>query len=152
MSVSGEGSGAMQTSSPSSSAPAPKRSQDRPRETATTDQVISYLLGNSYLLTALELLLEAYESGRDAEVAPLSAFFGNRALFPPEALASYSGEAALDFARVATNREDCIALLRYELRLAREDVRELRNAQRWALARRSVEEADKAEEGATGGE
>ena len=47
-------------------------------------QVIQYLLANNYLLTALELLLEAQEAGREGDVEPLQEFFADRDRFPPE--------------------------------------------------------------------
>lgn len=52
-------------------------------------QVVQWLLANNYLMTALELLVEAQEVGREDEVEELNVFFSNREKFPPEELVKY---------------------------------------------------------------
>jgi hypothetical protein len=52
--------------------------------------VVAYLVANNYLLTALELFMEACEAGREAEVEPLHRFFGDPARFPPEEVARFN--------------------------------------------------------------
>ena len=52
-------------------------------------QVVQWLLANNYLMTALELLVEAQEVGRDDEVEELQVFFSNREKFPPEEVAKF---------------------------------------------------------------
>ena len=52
-------------------------------------QVVQWLLANNYLMTALELLVEAQEVGREDEVEELNVFFADRDKFPPEELVKY---------------------------------------------------------------
>ena len=55
-------------------------------------KVGQWLLANNFLLSALELLVEAQESGKDDEVEGLKHFFSNTDTFPPEELAKYNPE------------------------------------------------------------
>ena len=60
-------------------------------------QVAQWLLANNFLMSALELLVEAQEAGKESEVERLSEFFSDHAKFPPEEVAKYSardGESA----------------------------------------------------------
>lgn len=50
-----------------------------------------WLLQRNYLLTALELLMEAGEAGREAEVETLEHLFSDPTLFPPEQMAVFTG-------------------------------------------------------------
>ena len=52
-------------------------------------QVVQWLLANNYLMTALELLVEAQEVGREDEVEDLNVFFSDREKFPPEELVKF---------------------------------------------------------------
>lgn len=52
-------------------------------------QVVQYLLANNYLLTALELLVEAQEAGNEEDVEGLQRFFSDQAKFPAEVVATY---------------------------------------------------------------
>lgn len=52
-------------------------------------QVVQWLLANNYLMTALELLVEAQEVGREDEVDGLQIFFSDRQKFPPEELVKF---------------------------------------------------------------
>lgn len=51
--------------------------------------MVQYLLANNYLLTALELLVEAQEAGNEEDVEPLQRFFTDQAKFPAEIVATY---------------------------------------------------------------
>lgn len=53
-------------------------------------QVVQYLLANNYLLTALELLVEAQEAGNEDDVESLQRFFSDQAKFPAEVVATYN--------------------------------------------------------------
>lgn len=55
-------------------------------------KVSAFLLSRNYLLTALELLLESSEAGREGDAAQLGAFFSDRSRFPPEELANFEPE------------------------------------------------------------
>lgn len=52
-------------------------------------QVIQYLVANNYLLTALELFMEASEAGREAEVELLQVLFSDTRRFPLEEVAKF---------------------------------------------------------------
>ena len=61
-------------------------------ETSTSStqlQVVQYLLAHNYLLTALELLIEAQEAGDEDDVESLQHFFNDQAKFPAEAVAKF---------------------------------------------------------------
>ena len=69
-------------------------------------QVAQWLLANNFLMSALELLVEAQEAGKESEVERLSEFFSDHAKFPPEEVAKYSardGESAADGQADLTN-------------------------------------------------
>ncbi|KAK9863677.1 hypothetical protein WJX84_001378 [Apatococcus fuscideae] len=92
---------------------------------AQSNQVIQYLLANNYLLTALELLLEAQEAGREGEVESLQEYFSDHEKFPPEDIVKLGPADAVDLQRLAKQREERLALVEYELRVAQEDKAEL---------------------------
>ena len=48
-----------------------------------------WLLAHNYLLSALELLVEAQEAGKETEVARLTDYFSNKERFPPEEVAKH---------------------------------------------------------------
>ena len=50
---------------------------------------MQYLLAHNYLLTALELLVEAQEAGDEDDVESLQHFFSDQAKFPAEAVAKF---------------------------------------------------------------
>lgn len=52
-------------------------------------QVVQYLLAHNYLLTALELLVEAQEAGNEDDVESLQHFFRDQAKFPAEVIARF---------------------------------------------------------------
>ena len=45
------------------------------------------MLAHNYLLTALELLVEAQEAGKEEDVESLQRYFSDQAKFPAEAVA-----------------------------------------------------------------
>ncbi|KAK9855467.1 hypothetical protein WJX84_006526 [Apatococcus fuscideae] len=92
---------------------------------AQSNQVIQYLLANNYLLTALELLLEAQEAGREGDVDSLQEYFADRDRFPPEDVVKLGPADAMDLQQLAKQREERLALLEYELRVAQEDRAEM---------------------------
>ena len=49
--------------------------------------MVQYLLAHNYLLTALELLVEAQEAGNEEDVVSLQRYFTDQAKFPAEAVA-----------------------------------------------------------------
>lgn len=51
--------------------------------------MVQYLLAHNYLLTALELLVEAQEAGNEEDVDSLQQFFSDQAKFPAEVVAKY---------------------------------------------------------------
>ena len=55
-------------------------------------QVCQWLLANNYLVSGLELLVEAQEVGREQDVEALQHFFSDSGKFPPEELAKYDRE------------------------------------------------------------
>ena len=58
-------------------------------QSASCVQVVQYLLAHNYLLTALELLVEAQEAGNEEDVDSLQHFFSDQAKFPAEVVAKY---------------------------------------------------------------
>ncbi|KFM24744.1 LisH domain and HEAT repeat-containing protein KIAA1468-like protein [Auxenochlorella protothecoides] len=75
-------------------------------------KVSQWLLQRNYLLTALELLMEAGEAGREAEVETLEHLFSDPTLFPPEQMAVFTGREALDLQATARAREERLAVPR----------------------------------------
>ena len=55
-------------------------------------QVCQWLLANNYLVSGLELLVEAQEVGKEQDVEALQHFFSDSGKFPPEELAKYDRE------------------------------------------------------------
>ena len=61
-------------------------------------QVVQYLLANNYLLTALELLVEAQEAGNEGDVESLQRFFSDQAKFPAEVVATFDPKDGMQHA------------------------------------------------------
>ncbi|KAK9812139.1 hypothetical protein WJX73_010615 [Symbiochloris irregularis] len=95
---------------------------------AKGSQVVQWLLANNYLMTALELLVEAQEVGRDDEVEELALFFADQQKFPAEELVKYDQKDAVDVQKLATEREARLSMTEYELRVTLEDVVSLQDA------------------------
>lgn len=55
-------------------------------------QVAQYLLQHNYLMTALELLLECSEVGKEHEVAAIQEFFSDKNKFPLEELVKFTNK------------------------------------------------------------
>ncbi|KAL0024265.1 hypothetical protein WJX79_000849 [Trebouxia sp. C0005] len=91
---------------------------------AQPEQVVQYLLAHNYLLTALELLVEAQEAGNEEDVDSLQQFFSDQAKFPAEVVAKYDPSDAINIQQLARKREECLGMLEYELRVAKEDLAE----------------------------
>ncbi|KAK2080560.1 hypothetical protein QBZ16_000413 [Prototheca wickerhamii] len=89
----------------------------------STKQVSQWLLSRNYLLTALELLLEAGDAGREEDVEFLEQLFSDPALFPPEE-------------ETARKREERLAVVEYELCIAREDLQALERGEGGAIVGR----------------
>lgn len=91
---------------------------------AQPEQVVQYLLAHNYLLTALELLVEAQEAGNEEDVDSLQHFFSDQAKFPAEVVAKYDPSDAINIQQLARKREERLGMLEYELRVAKEDLAE----------------------------
>ncbi|DBB17843.1 hypothetical protein WJX82_008236 [Trebouxia sp. C0006] len=91
---------------------------------AQPKQVVQYLLAHNYLLTALELLVEAQEAGNEEDVDSLQHFFSDQAKFPAEVVAKYDPNDAINVQQLARKREERLGVLEYELRVAKEDLAE----------------------------
>ncbi|GAX73032.1 hypothetical protein CEUSTIGMA_g484.t1 [Chlamydomonas eustigma] len=118
---------------------------------AQPQQVIQFLLAKNYYLTALELLVESQQAGKLEEVIELQHFFSDQDRFPAEELAKHQNANAMDLQAQSKEREERLSLIDYELRLAKEDLAEMKkrlelaekqaaaaNAQLEALKRGSV--------------
>ncbi|GLI60083.1 hypothetical protein VaNZ11_002115, partial [Volvox africanus] len=92
---------------------------------AVPQQVVQYLLAKNFHLTALELLVEAQQAGHGDDVRDLEAFFSDPDRFPPEELARYQPDNAIDLQAIGRERESRLQLAEYELRLAKEDLAEM---------------------------
>lgn len=92
--------------------------------------VVNFLLEERYHLTALELLQELQEDGRSAHALRLRAFFSDPALFPPDLVArSSSAPPGADPQILLEEKiaaEEKLALTEYDLRLAKEDLSQLK--------------------------
>ncbi|RLN25257.1 hypothetical protein C2845_PM07G10940 [Panicum miliaceum] len=92
--------------------------------------VVNFLLEERYHLTALELLQELQEDGRHAHALRLRAFFSDPALFPPDLVAHASsappGADPQSLLEEKVAAQEKLALAEYDLRLAKEDLSQLK--------------------------
>ncbi|CAL4956424.1 unnamed protein product [Urochloa decumbens] len=92
--------------------------------------VVNFLLEERYHLTALELLQELQEDGRHAHALRLRAFFSDLALFPPDLVARASsappGADPQCLLEEKIAAQEKLALAEYDLRLAKEDLSQLK--------------------------
>ncbi|KAL6884533.1 hypothetical protein ACP4OV_010469 [Aristida adscensionis] len=92
--------------------------------------VVNFLLEERYHLTALELLQELQEDGRDAHALRLRSFFSDSALFPPDLVARASssppGADPQSLLEEKIAAQEKLALTEYDLRLAKEDLSQLK--------------------------
>lgn len=89
---------------------------------------IDFLLQENYLLTAFELLQELQEDGLADCATKLQLFFANANLFPPEEIVKLNALQGIDAVQLVREKELALehaALCKYELRLAREDIKNL---------------------------
>ncbi|TVT98278.1 hypothetical protein EJB05_56409 [Eragrostis curvula] len=92
--------------------------------------VVNFLLEERYHLTALELLQELQEDGRHAHALRLRSFFSDPALFPPDLVARASsappGADPQSLLEEKIAAQEKLALAEYDLRLAKEDLSQLK--------------------------
>jgi len=100
------------------------------RWAALCNCVVNFLLEERYHLTALELLQELQEDGRHAHALRLRAFVSDPALFPPDLLARASsappGADPQSLLEEKVAAQERLALAEYDLRLAKEDLSQLK--------------------------
>ncbi|CAA7410447.1 unnamed protein product [Spirodela intermedia] len=95
--------------------------------------VVDFLLRESYLLTAFELLHELVEDGRDDQAIRLREFFSDTSLFPPDQIGRLSSLRGPHFADAQSLLEEKemlqekLAISEYDLRLAQEDLLKLKD-------------------------
>ncbi|CAA6673224.1 unnamed protein product [Spirodela intermedia] len=85
--------------------------------------VVDFLLRESYLLTAFELLHELVEDGRDDQAIRLREFFSDTSLFPPTRLVA-DAQSLLEEKEMLQEK---LAISEYDLRLAQEDLLKLKD-------------------------
>eukprot|EP00245_Coleochaete_scutata_P013893 TRINITY_DN5771_c0_g3_i1.p1 TRINITY_DN5771_c0_g3~~TRINITY_DN5771_c0_g3_i1.p1 ORF type:complete len:231 (-),score=70.50 TRINITY_DN5771_c0_g3_i1:17-709(-) len=96
-------------------------------EEAKRQLVVDFLLQERYTLTAFELLHEFLEDGQLEAAARLQTHFADQELYPPEQMfvlqsIQVDNQKLLDDKEAAVERA---AVMEYELRLAREDIKTL---------------------------
>lgn len=92
--------------------------------------VVNFLIEENYLLTAFELLHELLDDGRDAQAIRLKQLFSDPAQFPPDQIARFNSLRVADPQSLLEEREalaEKLALTEYELRLAQEDTRKVKD-------------------------
>ncbi|KAH7847521.1 hypothetical protein Vadar_027150 [Vaccinium darrowii] len=92
--------------------------------------VVNFLIEENYLLTAFELLHELLDDGRDAQAIRLKQFFSDPSQFPPDLISRFNSLRVADPQSLLEEREalaEKLALCEYELRLAQEDTRKLKD-------------------------
>ena len=122
--------------------------------------VCDWLLHRGYKLTALELLVESEQAGKLDEVIDLQVrillilkfricvphslslllqlFFSDPNRFPQEEISRYQSQNALDVQALARDREERLQMAEYELRLAKEDLDDLRTRAQHATRMKHV--------------
>eukprot|EP00192_Tetraselmis_astigmatica_P001031 CAMPEP_0117657394 /NCGR_PEP_ID=MMETSP0804-20121206/5307_1 /TAXON_ID=1074897 /ORGANISM="Tetraselmis astigmatica, Strain CCMP880" /LENGTH=1274 /DNA_ID=CAMNT_0005463845 /DNA_START=410 /DNA_END=4234 /DNA_ORIENTATION=+ len=103
---------------------------------ATPEQVVHYLVSHGFLLSALELLVEAEQTETEQHhriSSLLGPFFDNPLHFPPEAVEECQGREVYKLSAQLQEQEYQLADARgatsfaeYQLRLAQEDVKDLK--------------------------
>ncbi|KAK3164450.1 hypothetical protein QOZ80_1AG0018680 [Eleusine coracana subsp. coracana] len=92
--------------------------------------VVNFLLEERYHLTALELLQELQEDGRHAHALRLRSFFSDPAFFPPDLVSRASsappGADPQSLLEEKIAAQEKLALAEYDLRLAKEDLSQLK--------------------------
>ncbi|PIM99913.1 Protein phosphatase 2A regulatory subunit A [Handroanthus impetiginosus] len=91
--------------------------------------VVNFLLEENYLLSAFELLHELLEDGRDDQAIRLKEFFSDPAHFPPDQISRFNSLRVADPQSLYEEKElleEKLAVREYELRLAQEDILNLK--------------------------
>ncbi|KAK4416466.1 RAB11-binding protein RELCH [Sesamum alatum] len=91
--------------------------------------VVNFLLEENYLLSAFELLHELLDDGRDDQAIRLKQFFSDPAHFPPDQISRFNSLRVLDPQTLLEEKESLeekLAVREYELRLAQEDILNLK--------------------------
>ncbi|XP_047954167.1 RAB11-binding protein RELCH [Salvia hispanica] len=87
--------------------------------------VVNFLLEENYLLSAFELLHELLEDGRDNHAIRLKEFFSDPTHFPPDQISRFNTLRVADPQSLFEEKESLeekLAVREYELRLAQEDI------------------------------
>ncbi|XP_023547428.1 lisH domain and HEAT repeat-containing protein KIAA1468 homolog isoform X1 [Cucurbita pepo subsp. pepo] len=91
--------------------------------------VVNFLLEENYVLTAFELLHELLDDGRDAQAIRLKAFFSDPVHFPPDQISRFNSPRVAEPQTLLEEKEaiaEKLAISKYELRLAQEDISKLK--------------------------
>ncbi|GFP96985.1 lish domain and heat repeat-containing protein kiaa1468 homolog [Phtheirospermum japonicum] len=91
--------------------------------------VVNFLLEENYLLSAFELLHELLDDGRDDQAIRLKQFFADPAQFPPDQISRFNSLRVADPQSLFEEKESLeekLAVREYELRLAQEDIDNLK--------------------------
>ncbi|GER48064.1 HEAT repeat-containing protein [Striga asiatica] len=91
--------------------------------------VVNFLLEENYLLSAFELLHELLDDGRDDQAIRLKQFFSDPAQFPPDQISRFNSLRVADPQSLFEEKESLeekLAVREYELRLAQEDIHNIK--------------------------
>lgn len=91
--------------------------------------VVNFLLEENYLLSAFELLHELLDDGRDNQAIRLKEFFSDPTHFPPDQISRFNSLRVADPQSLFEEKESLeekLAVREYELRLAQEDLLNLK--------------------------
>ncbi|KAL9158443.1 hypothetical protein ABFS82_08G069300 [Erythranthe guttata] len=91
--------------------------------------VVNFLLEENYLLSAFELLHELLDDGRDNQAIRLKQFFSDPTHFPPDQISRFNSLRVADPQSLFEEKESLeekLAVREYELRLAQEDILNLK--------------------------
>ncbi|KAL3630359.1 hypothetical protein CASFOL_023343 [Castilleja foliolosa] len=91
--------------------------------------VVNFLLEENYLLSAFELLHELLDDGRDDQAIRLKQFFADPVQFPPDQISRLNSLRVADPQSLFEEKESLeekLAVSEYELRLAHEDIDNLK--------------------------
>ncbi|KAK6125431.1 hypothetical protein DH2020_040825 [Rehmannia glutinosa] len=91
--------------------------------------VVNFLLEENYLLSAFELLHELLDDGRDDQAIRLKQFFSDPTQFPPDQISRFNSLRVADPQSLFEEKESMeekLAVREYELRIAQEDILNLK--------------------------
>ncbi|KAL8472622.1 hypothetical protein ACS0TY_029723 [Phlomoides rotata] len=91
--------------------------------------VVNFLLEENYLLSAFELLHELLDDGRDNQAIRLKEYFSDPSHFPPDQISRLNSLRVADPQSLFEEKESLeekVAVREYELRLAQEDILNLK--------------------------